>query len=276
MQTQPLTITSTAITPQVTNNQTQLIFQRHCNYDRNDGTLLPESKKIQKELVKAFISNLDTKGLENTYFLFAASPTQNKDFKRCLESTNIAMELIKKMYQKKNVSLDHIINLSPTSAYNNSIHESKHLTEPKMFTDETGYLEFLKDKHNGINQEFWIDFEEDQSKSTREQLNAEGPDQIVERAVHYINVLQRYAYLFHIKHPNSKLIIWNGTHYDLISPLVKQRILNLEKHDIVNVKNCGGISLRIDESDEITANINGFIYPIDSQYSKLPPQHFQK
>ena len=237
MENQPLTITDLAITPQINSNETQIIFQRHCNYDRSLGDLLPKSKKIQKELVKGYISNLDRKDLENTYFLFTSSTDQNKEFNRCLETTNIAMEIIKKLYQKKNLSLNHVINLGPTSTYKTKIHKSKDLEE---------------------------------------KLSDEGKEQIADRAIHYINVLQKYAYYFHIKHPNSKLIIWNGTNYDFISALVKQRILNLENQDIVNVKNCGGISLIIDEAGEITANINDNIFPFNSQHNKPSQKQYQK
>lgn len=125
-----------------------------------------------------------------------------------------------------------------------------------------------------MNLDFWIDFEEDLSKQKREQFGSEGPDEIVQRGIHYINILERYAEFFHMKYPNSKLIIWNGTHYDLISPLVKQRVLNWEKSDYVGVENCGGISLIVDESSNIMANVNGTLYPFDSQYKKPLQQHF--
>ena len=49
MESQPLTITDLAITPQINSNQTQIIFQRHCNYDRSLGDLLPKSKKYKKK-----------------------------------------------------------------------------------------------------------------------------------------------------------------------------------------------------------------------------------
>lgn len=155
MENNPLTITTLAITPQINNNQTQIIFQRHCNYDRSLGDLLPESKKIQKELVKAYISNLDRKDLENTYFLFTSSTEQNKDFNRCLDTTNIAMEIIKKLYQKKNLSLDHVINLGQTSTYKTNIHKSKDLEEKsndekknKLLIDQFTILMYYKDMLN--------------------------------------------------------------------------------------------------------------------------------
>ncbi len=274
-----LTIDSSAITPMINNNETQLIFQRHCNYDRNNGGLIPESINEQIRVITSFIDNLKTTftldEIQNTYFLFTSSNTTAKEnFKRCVETTMIAMELIKRFLQENNIPLNHIINLNENTNFNGSIHESKQLTEPQMFTDATGYLDFLKTKHNGINLDFWVDFEEDLSKEKREELGSEGPDEIVQRAVWYINILQRYADYFHKKHPDCRLIVLNGTHYDLISPLVKQRILGWEKADTVNVDYCGGISLTLNEDGEIIANINGTSYPFDSQYNKPHHRHF--
>ncbi len=273
-----LMIDSTSIMPLINQNQTQLIFQRHCDYDRSNGNLIPESVNYQKQVIESFINELKTNftlyDLQNTYFIFTSSNTISNNFKRCVATTNIAMELIKQYLQENQISTNHIMNLNDNLNYKGSIHESKHLTEPQMFTDSTGYFEFLKEKNQGVNLDFWIDFEEDLSKDKREELNSEGPDQIVERAVYYINILQRYANYFHLKHPNSRLIIWNGTHYDLISPLVKQRILNWEKSDIVKVQNCGGISFVLSESKEIIANVNGANYPFDSQYNKPLHRHF--
>ena len=274
-----LTIDSRAIVPLINDSKIQFIFQRHCNYEKENGFLLPESINKQKEIVKTFIVNMSNtntlEDLKNTYFLFTSSNTISSiDFKRCVETTNIAMKHISEFLKSNNISLDHIINFNEKSNYNNQVHEDKLLTEPKMFTDSTGYLDYLKTMHNGINRDFWIDFEEDLSKEVREQLNAEGPDEIVERAVRYINVLSRYANIFNLKYPNSRLIIWNGTHYDLISPLVKQKILNWGKSDIVNVDYCGGISLVVDKEKNIVANVNGIYYPLDFQDSKQLHRHF--
>ncbi len=274
-----ITVDSASIVPMIDKNQTQLIFQRHCNYDRKNGKLHPESVEDQKSIMQSFITDLknsfSTEDLQNTYFLFTSSNTvSDNDFKRCIETTNIAMESIKQFLKEHHISTSHIINLNEDSNYNGQIHESRQLVEPKMFTDGTGYYDFLSKKYNGINVDFWTDFEEDLSKEKREELGAEGPEQIVERAVCYIQILQRYASYFHKKYPNSRLVIWNGTHYDLISPLVKQRILHLEKSFWLKVDYCGGISLVIDELNGVIANVNGARYPFDFGEIKQPHRHF--
>lgn len=272
-----LTINNEAITPVASRGVTQLIFQRHCDYDRVNGCLTKASIATQEETAYSFIKQLEKlsiEDLENTYFLFTASPTtSSKDLKRCVETTDIAMKKIKEFLESKNIHKSHIMNYNEDSNYHDSIHESSKLTEPKMFTDDTGFFEFLKEKHNGINKEFWIDFEEDLSKKKREELKAEGPDEIVKRAVRYIQTLQRYATYFQLKNPNSRLIIWNGTHYDLLSPLVKQKILDWEKSDIVRVDYCGGISFILND-ENITAIVNNSSYPFDSEDKKQPHLHF--
>ena len=68
----------------------------------------------------------------------------------------------------------------------------------------------------------------------------------MEKTIRFITLLQRYSEYFHKKNPNSKLIIWNGTHYDILSLLIKQRIFFLLKEEYLEVNDCEGISLKID------------------------------
>lgn len=275
----PVTINSLSITPLIKENETQIVLQRHCNYDKKNGCLLSESIECQTSIVASFIetlkSNFNHDELKHTYFLFDSSnTTANNNFKRCVLTTNIAMDMIKEFFEENKIPLNHIMNLNIDSNYHNRVRENTYLTEPKMFTDFTGYVEYLKEKHHGINLDFWIDFEEDLSKEKRQELGSEGPDEIVERGMKYIYILKRYSTYFHLKFPNSRLVIWSGTHYDLISPFAKQKILNYEKSDIVEVDYCGGISLLIDNYENITVNMNGTNYPFDFQEKKLLPRRF--
>lgn len=63
----------------------------------------------------------------------------NADFKRCVETTNIAMNLIEKFLKENYISTNHIMNLNEISNYKKKVHEDKFLTEPKMFTDNTDF-----------------------------------------------------------------------------------------------------------------------------------------
>ena len=267
-----INITSDAITSVSDTCETQIILQRHCDFNRLNGNLLDSSIRKQKKIVLEVLKNLETYTLNNIYFLFVASNTinPNSENKRCVDTINIAMYLVQKFLESKGISKNHVINLDEKLNYDMKIKQTNKFSEPNMFTDKKGYLEFLKEKNNGINQQFWRDFEEDVYKFEREELNAEGPDEIVTRGVYYIKVLQRFSSYFHIKNPNSKLIVWCGTHYDLISPLVKQTIFDYEKSDTINVDYCGGISLEIDKSNNLIANVNGRFFPVDFEDIKQP------
>ena len=76
-----------------------------------------------------------------------------------------------------------------------------------------------------------------------------------------------------MKKPNSKLIVWCCTHYDLISPLAKQTIFGLDKNESVNVDYCGGISLKIDKSNNVIANVNNSYYPVYFEDMKQLHRH---
>lgn len=269
-----ITINSNAITPIPDFFETQIILQRHCSYDKANGNLLDDSKVYQEKLVLQFLQDLEKQNLDHIYFLFVASDTvnPNSEQQRCVDTTNIAMNLIQSFLKSKGISKSHIINLNKSLNYDNQVKQTKNFSEPKMFVDQTGYLEFLKEKNNGMNEQFWIDFEEDRYRSEREDLNAEGPDEIVDRGIYYIKAIQRFSDYFHIKKPNSKLIVWCGTHYDLISPLAKQVIFGYDKSDIIHVDYCGGISFVIDKTN-IVANVNGNYYPTHFEDIKQPHRH---
>ena len=275
-----ITIDKSSIKPITKINQTQIILQRHCDYDRKTGELTKNSIENQYNLCENFMQDLvnisSTEELKNTYFLFVSSPTisYTGNFQRCVITTNIPFNMTKDIFTKFGIQTNHIMNLNNDSNYKNNIHMANDLEEPRMFNDNTGYLEFLKQQNDGINLDFWLDFEEDKYKEKRQEFGAEGPDEIVNRGIHFIKVLQRYSQYFHKKHENSRLIIWCGTHYDLLSPLAKQTILNYNKEDAVFVDYCGGISLLIDENNTISANLNGENFPIYFQDNVQHHRHF--
>lgn len=196
-----IVINKEALKPMIGSLETQIILQRHCSYDKQTGELLENSQEEQKNLVKNFLHDLQKQNLENTYFLFLASDTfnANSEKKRCVDTTQIALLSTEEFLKNNGILTSHILNLDESLYYHNEIKQTKNFAEPKMFLDNTGYLEFLLEKNGGMNRQFWIDFENDTYKSKREELNGEGPDEIVARGVHYLEVLQRFSTYFHTK-----------------------------------------------------------------------------
>ena len=63
-------VNSSSLTPMIDNSETQIILQRHCNYDRTSGFLVQDSINVQKRIVEKFVLNLKEKyGYDNVFFL---------------------------------------------------------------------------------------------------------------------------------------------------------------------------------------------------------------
>lgn len=272
-------VTNEAITPAVKESDTQFIIQRHCDYERLNGGLKKDSVYDEIKLVSSFMQQLTDElsqdELQNTYFLLIASDTEsNNGFKRGLATMEVVRETIKLFCRKAGIPSIKIINEMNETNYGGKIKESRHLEEPRIFTDNKGFYEYLVAKHGGVNRNFWIDYEGDHEKAQRESLGSEGPDEIVDRGLAFLNYLKRYSELFHNEFPNSKLIIWCGSHYDLISPLAKREILKVGKDEQVSVDYCGGLSFTIDCENKVIVNLNGTNFLFESLENKPPRQHF--
>lgn len=236
---------------------TQIIFQRHCNYDREKGFLIPESVDLQNSIYEHFVKemkeNLTEEQLENTYFLFISSSTKGKnDLQRSRETTKIAKDVIEDYFPKEQI-INNTLKFKPDNEDKIWLH--KHLIEPKMFTTDQEYLNFLKEKTGGNLKDVFIAFEDDVYEKERKEMNAEGPDEIVERIDYTISALDRYSKQFHENNPDSQLIIVAGTHYDTLSPYTK-KLYDMKKTDGMPVDYCGAVSITIDKYGNKTATVN--------------------
>lgn len=121
-------ITNIAITPTLDIFETQIILQRHCNYDKITGVLLESSVSQQQDIVLKFLNDLEGQDLDHIYFLFVASNTvnANNENKRCLDTTNIAMHLVQSFFKSKGLSTDHIINMDQTLNYGMQVKQTNH------------------------------------------------------------------------------------------------------------------------------------------------------
>lgn len=268
-------ITSDNFLPDFNIGETQIVFQRHANYDRNTGNMLDTDNTtlVDYNYFKTLLSSLSDEEKENLYVLFVASNTKNdvNGLERAVVSTDIAKQVVSSFFNNYGLSKDHIIN---NTNFKGNIRIDSNLIEPKMFIDNTGYLDFLKKKYNGLNIDFWTAFEEDLDREYRLQIFGEGPDEIVDRAFNYLTIVKRYSDYFHSIKPNSRLIVWSGTHYDLISPLIKQMILKLDKDAYVAVDYNGGIAITITEDGKFLTSIDGVYYDLGDLVSMQLHRHF--
>lgn len=268
-------ITSDNFLPDFKSGETQIIFQRHANYDKTTGEMLDTENTtlVDYNYFKTLLSSLSDEERENLYILFIASDTKNaaNGLERAVVSTDIAKQVVSSIFENYGLSDSHIIN---NTNFNGNVRIDKNLIEPKMFIDKTGYFEFLKKKYNGVNIDFWTAFEEDLDREYRLQIFGEGPDEIVDRAFNYLTIVKRYSDYFHSVKPNSRLIVWSGTHYDLISPLVKQLIVKLDKDAVVPVDYNGGIAVTVTEDGKFITSIDGMYYDLGDLVSIQLHRHF--
>jgi len=223
---------SDLVAPAIDPGATAIILQRHEDYDRAHGSVLPYSAAEAFNTNTILFETLADHEQDNaTMMLFVASDSRRGQGYRSLETAQVAQDAAAQVLQARGINpSDRIINLSDAfimhsaSATKQAIRSMANLREPRIF-ETPAYVEYLKEKYgtrdNGLSQAAWAAHEADQEKDVREALDAESVYDIVDRTKLSIAYLVRYASWFHAKNPGKRLLIWAATHYDTISPLVK-------------------------------------------------------
>lgn len=259
---------------------TKIVLQRHGEYERERGTDQTGSltdPRTEREAATEFFSGLLDQIPEderNTVdVVFVASDTQYFDGgRRSYETATVAQQAALAVFEQYGVPAQNIINFS------GRLHTSRHATdrmpsvtgpkttpnlrEPNFLNDSPDFLDFLLEKYGGMNLEFWKAFEGDVHRDVRLAMGAEGPDDIADRTGFTVNVLSRYAQMYHQENPGRRLVIWGGTHYDTISPLVKRDVFRVGKEEQLLVDYGAGITIDIDPHGQATTHIGGKEYEV--------------
>lgn len=251
---------------------TEIVLQRHGKYERsadspNVGSLTKEGAEEVYVLGKNFFEKLfdsipesERKDIE---ILVLASDTQYKGGgRRSMETADQVVRGLKEELKKMNLSEDQILNFSGNFKGEGNTRPMSELREPQMIDNSPEFLQFLKEKYGDMNLEFWIAFEEDKEKETREKMGAEGPDEIADRLNYVVNVLARYGRFYHKKHPGKRLVVWAATHYDTISPYVKREIFEVGKEVPLGVDYGAGVSINLDKEGGATVKVAGEEYDV--------------
>jgi hypothetical protein len=145
-----------------------------------------------------------------------------------------------------------------------------HLREPQIF-DTPAYVDHLRQKYGaeegagtGISTGAWAAHEMDSEKEIREETGAEGVYTMLDRTKQGISVLARYAAAFHEANPDKRLIIWATSHYDTISPLVKDAT-NTEFSEYLPVDYGAGVVMNIEPGSRevgLTAQAQRVVLPL--------------
>jgi hypothetical protein len=256
---------------------TEIIMQRHEKYIRDveherSGSLEPEdAKKSYDQAVEILASKLESLSDEerkNVDILVIASNTDYGKAKgmRSFETADEVMKGALEVLDRFGLDNSQLLNSkSAVSKKNDRPVPSKNKTiqEPRFISQSPEFLKYLKSKYGDMTQEFWQAFEEDWEKTERERLGAEGPKDILERYNKFIEILKNFSEHYHKKHPGKRLIIWPVSHYDTISPYIKNKIEKTDPNKYLPVDYGAGISLVIDREGNITSKIQGQEYDVN-------------
>lgn len=230
------------ILPELKAGETSIVFQRHGKYNRDPsaedaGSISASSAQEMYDYDKSQFDNLFRQ--ENVYILFVSSDAQfaGKGH-RSLETAQVAQDAATESLQDAGLSpSERIINFNPDFKIAphletlQAIRPLPGIRDPQLFNPrDEKYLRHLQETHgyadpetkSGIAPAAWDAHEQDKERDVRETTNAESQEELIVRTKKTLAILERYAHLWHTHNPDKRLVIWAASHYDTISPLVKE------------------------------------------------------
>jgi len=259
---------------------TEIVFQRHGKYQRDEnsperGSLTEEAQLDERnsalEFFRQQIESIPINERGNFFLLVLASDTHylgdSDAGMRSTETANLVLDAAKEILSEYGLSENQILNHSTDIKGDGEARPTPILREPKIFDESPDFVDFLKDKYEksteyGDGSMFWQAFEGDWENEKRQEMGAEGPDEMADRLQKSLDILSRYSKFFHYKHPESRLVIWATSHYDTISPYAKRELLGLDKDTFLGVDYGSGIAIKVSPSGDGDTIINNTSYKV--------------
>lgn len=248
-------------------NETVMILQRNARDIREPGD---DFGALEKEAIvktraeaKRFFDSLftqlpeDERGKISVMVVASDATLRMPDGKLCkhrraIETAEIIIQALKESMEQFNVPESSFLN--SRSSHGDPIAVSE-LRDLLMFEESPEFVKFMTDKY-GTGKEFWVAYETDAEKDKRIEMGVEGPKEIADRVNYALTVRARIAQEYHKTNPNRRLVIWNVSHYDSISPFIREYIAGgIDVTGHLPVKHGGGITLRIDDKGQPHATI---------------------
>jgi hypothetical protein len=146
---------------------------------------------------------------------------------------------------------------------------SGRMRDLKMFEESPEYVQYLKDTHMADpskgEKAFWANYEidDDPDKKIREEMGAEGPEEIADRVAAYMKTVANAMSSYHEKHPGRRAIVWAIGHYDNISPYLKRKVLGVAKDEFLGVDKGSGVVFNIGKDGKTSTQIEGHRLAVD-------------
>jgi len=185
--------------------------------------------------------------------------------KRSVETADHILAAAKASMEEHGVNPDQLMNKTgkPIEI------TSGRLADLKMWEDSPKYVQFLYDRY-GDTPQFWKAYEEDWHRDLREEMGAEGPEEIADRVSDYMATLSHAMQMYHVRHPGRKAVVVVNTQYDSAAPMIKKYVLKRPVGEYVPIEKSGGVVIQTDEHGEMSTTIEGKDYPVS--FEKLGSQ----
>ncbi len=256
---------------------TAIVLQRHSKYERNrdsenSGSILAQDAELAIEQDVKFFKDLlnqeASDGVETMIMIVSSDTQYAGKGRRSMETAQLAQDAAVEVLMQHGYDPDErIINFNPNFSVDGfnptgqRVRRMRGLVEPKIFDENPEFVRELGRTFNPIELQEEIDArrtdvqlssqafgayeaDEPEVKALREKHGAEGVHDILDRTKKSIKVLKRYAEIFHKTNPNKRLVIWAASHYDTISPLVKDAT-GTEFSEYVPVDYGGGVVIEL-------------------------------
>ncbi|MFA6253041.1 MAG: hypothetical protein WCV69_02120 [Patescibacteria group bacterium] len=236
------------------------------------GALTPEARTQEQEIARKFFEETlamvpEEERLGTVIMVIGASTRLltetglQSDRKRGVESAEIVLAEAELALQKYGLSEDQLMNKPNKKDGHRKPFEISRLQDLKFLKDSPEFADFLRDKY-GTGRMFWIAFEEMLEEEKRQELNAEGPEQIAERVDGYLAVLANGLRSWHEKHPGKRVLVWVVSHRDNMGPFFKVEVSKTGQvasaEDYLNIQKGGGFVIDIDPNGKTaTTTIRG-------------------
>ena len=260
---------------------TVLVLQRNAKDDREEGSatfgaILPEqagaTKNSAKDHFNAIFAELGPDEARNLDVMVLAGDAtltmetgQTSEHKRAVETAQLVIAGVLESFEENGIGRNQFLNAHEEESDARAF-EVTELKDLKMMEESPEFVRYLVDKH-GTGKEFWVTYEADLEKEKRLEMGVEGPEDIANRVNHFMSILAQTAEHHHKSNPGRRLVIWADSHYDSISPYVKQHIAGREGEDFLNaycpIDYGAGVSITIDKDKNATTKLGNETIKLD-------------
>jgi len=238
-------------------NETVMVLQRNAKDMREPGD---DFGALEKEAIEAtrteamrffdtLFSELPEDEREKVDVMIVASDAtllmpdgQLCEHRRAVETAEIIIQALKVSMGKFDIPKDQFLNNTISDGEPIAVSELRDLL---MFEESPEFVKYMTEKH-GTGKAFWVAYETDAEREKRIEMGVEGPKEIADRVNYALTVRARIAAEHHKANPDRRLVMWNVSHYDAISPFIKEYIAGVDVTSYLPVDHSGGITLQVD------------------------------